>query len=237
MWKRSVFFSYSCFYIDGDCVQINLHSFPIYIVDNIKEMQQRFDVLAAHRSSTNRFYTRSVLHNLFNTQQFLHGLITPEAWSYTKLLCMIPATDPIRGVSHVLRSARGDTAQPRFNTTRFYTSVFQHNPFLHISFSPHSWSCTTVPRFCTRTYLRQIRQEGAMAYLHYFLSLIFFLFEASTIVWHGFKGPYTYSQMNSVDALGATYNSESLNKVTKELTRVTSFITLSRDSRMSTLFI
>ena len=36
--------------------------------------------------------------------------------------------------------------------------------------------------------------------------------------------------MNSVDALGATYNSESLDKVTKELTRVTSFKTSSRDS-------
>ena len=43
--------------------------------------------------------------------------------------------------------------------------------------------------------------------------------------------------MNSVDALGAKYNSESLDKVTKELTRVTSFITLSSDSRMTTLFI
>ena len=38
--------------------------------------------------------------------------------------------------------------------------------------------------------------------------------------------------MNSVDALGATRNSESLDKVTKELTGVTSFRTLSRDYRV-----
>ena len=39
MWKRSVFLSYSRFFIDKDCLQINLDSLPIYIVDNIKEMQ------------------------------------------------------------------------------------------------------------------------------------------------------------------------------------------------------
>ena len=198
---------------------------------------------AAHRSLTNRFYTRSVLHNLFNTQQFFHWLIAPQAWSYTKLLCMTPATDPTRGVSaHALIQHATIPHSPRFTTDRFHTSPIQHNSFLHICFSTQPVSthqffstklvlhhrspflrvtafeptallaervqnisiqtvyidifCTrsaksavgskAVTRFCTRIYLRWVRQEGAMAYLHDFLSLIFFLFEISTIVWHGF---------------------------------------------------
>ena len=72
-------------------------------------------------------------------------------------------------------SPQTDSTCTRFNTTCFYTSVFQQNPSLHISFSLQSRSCTTIPRFCTRIYLRQVRQEGAMGYLHDFLSLILFL--------------------------------------------------------------
>ena len=108
-----------------------------------------------HATSANRSYTRSVLHNLFNTQQFLHELIAPQAWSYTKLLCITLTIDTTRGDSlHASIQHAVILHSPQFNTNRFHTSPIQHNPFLHITFSPQSWSCTTVPRFCTRTYIR-----------------------------------------------------------------------------------
>ena len=71
---------------------------------------------------------------------FLH-MLRYSAWRY----CTAP------------NSPQTDFTRARFNTTHFCTSVFQHNPFLHISFSPQSWSCITVLRFCTRIYLRWVR--------------------------------------------------------------------------------
>ena len=128
----------------------------IFCEDQIKESKT-----ATHRSSTNWFYTHSVLLNLFNTQWFLHRLITPQACYIWPRSCHIW---PIQhaAILHTLRystrrfctvpnTTRTDSTRPQFNTTRFYTSLFlyHHGP------APRWWSNKLVEelrvlnRFCT----------------------------------------------------------------------------------------
>ena len=127
------------------------------------------------------FLHKPILHTLGPTQPIQHTIVPSRAYYSTSVILHEAVMYDTGNRSKTRRfctcfdTARGGTAQPPihhkpishvpdstqpvsthqfFNTTRFYTSVFQHNPFLHINFSPQSWSCTTVPRFCTRIYLR-----------------------------------------------------------------------------------
>ena len=108
------------------------------------------------------FLHKPILHPLGPTQLIQHTIVPPRAYYSTSVVLHEAAMyDPgnrsnTRRFCTCFDTARDDSAQPPihhkpiphvpdstqpvsthqfFDTTRFYTSVFQHNPFLHISFS------------------------------------------------------------------------------------------------------
>ena len=197
------------------------------------------------------FLHNPILHTLGPTQHIqhtIHGLITPQAWSYTKLVCMTPTTDPTRGVSaHASIQHATIPHSPQFTKNGFHTSTIQHNPFLLLSFSTepvsnHQFLTTKLVLHHRSPFLHTNLSQVGKVGRRYGLPTRFpqvdiFSFKVSAVVWHGSQCPYTYSQINNVDIR------ESLDKVVKAVIRVNSFVTLSRDSllyvapRASTLFI
>ena len=101
------------------------------------------------------FLHKPILHTLGPTQPIQHTIVPPRAYYSTSVVPHEAAMYDSGRRSNTRRfctcfdTARHDSAQPPIHHI-----PIQHNPFLHISFSPQSWSCTTVPSLCIRIYFR-----------------------------------------------------------------------------------